>query len=262
MLYAEYWIKQSVQRYLEKSGSIIRIPKHIRAKISRLRRITNQVKQEQGREPTTAEITALLGVPVSEVKELQNCMQGILSLDTPIAEDNSLTLADALQADFSLEDDTIEEIYKEHSKNELWDILERYTVKRENDVIREIFLHSKSMAQVAREQGLSFDAVRQIKAKGLRKLRIGRARRELIEKFDIAEAKLFRDSLNNYREHGFTSMVEHLVLKRLEAQERYQRHLAKIEEIHRNRLVRNSEKLDLPSDEGESEVRHYVESER
>lgn len=52
------------------------------------------------------------------------------------------------------------------------------------------------------------------------------------------------------------------MLKRLEAQELYQRHLLKIEEMHRNRLVRNSEKLNLLSDEGESEVRHYVESER
>lgn len=209
-----------------------------------------------------AEITALLGVSASEVKELQNCMQGILSLDTPIAEDNSLTLADTLQDDFSLENDTVDEIYSEHSKSQLWGIVERYTSIRENEVIKEYFINRKTMSQIARESGISLDRIRQIKEKGLRRLRMGKAKRELLEKFDIAEAKLFRDGLNNYREHGFTSMVEHLVLKRLEAQELYQRHLLKIEEMHRNRLVRNLEKLDLPSDEGESEVRHYVESER
>ena len=48
------------------------------------------------------------------------------------------------------------------------------------------------MAQVAREQGLSFDRIRQIKESGLRRLRIGKAKRELLEKFDIAEAGLFR----------------------------------------------------------------------
>lgn len=98
------------------------------------------------------------------------------------------------------------------------------------------------MAQVAREQELSFDSVRQIKEKGLRRLRMGKARRELLEKFDIAEAGLFQGGLNNYREHNFTSVVEHLAEKRLEAEERYKRHLRKIEEMHGNRLFQNSEK--------------------
>lgn len=66
-------------------------------------------------------------------------------------------------------------LYSEHSKNELWGIVERYTATRENGIIKEIFLHGKTMAQVAREQGLSFDRIRQIKEKGLRRLRIGKA---------------------------------------------------------------------------------------
>ena len=55
-------------------------------------------------------------------------------------------------------------------------------------------------------------------------------------KFDIAEAGLFRGGLNNYKEHNFTSIVEHLAEKRLEAEERYKRHLAEIEEMHRKGL--------------------------
>ncbi len=96
------------------------------------------------------------------------------------------------------------------------------------------------MAQVAREQGLSFDRIRQIKESGLRRLRIGKAKRELLEKFDIAEAGLFRGGLNNYREHDFVSIVEHTAIKRIEAEERYKRHLAEIEEMHRKRFARNS----------------------
>ena len=56
---------------------------------------------------------------------------------------------------------------------------------------------------------------------------------------------LFRSGLNNYREHNFTSIVEHLAEMRIEAEERYKRHLAEIEEMHKNRLVRNSEKLGI-----------------
>jgi len=236
MTFAQYWIKQSVQRYLENCGSTVRIPTHTRAKMSRIRKATSQLRQEQGREPTAADIAALLGVSVEEVQEIQGYMQSVISLDTPIAEDNSLTLADTLQADLSVENDTVDKIYSEHSKNELWGIVERYTATRENDIIKEIFLHKKTMAQVAREQDLSFDRIRQIKESGLRKLRIGKAKRELLEKFDIAEAGLFRGSLNNYREHDFVSIVEHIAIKRIEAQERYQRHLAEIEKVQRERV--------------------------
>jgi len=238
MTYAEYWIKQSVQRYLENCGSTIRIPAHTRAKMSRLRRATSQLRQEQGREPTVAEIAALLGVSVEEVQEIQGYMQGVASLGTPLADNNSLTLADTLQADLNVENDTVDKIYSEHSKNELWGIVERYTATRENDIIKEIFLHKKTMAQVAREQELSFDRIRQIKEKGLRRLRMGKARRELLEKFDIAEAGLYRGGLNNYKEHDFVSIVEHTAIKRIEAEERYQKHLADIEEMHRKRLLR------------------------
>ena len=98
------------------------------------------------------------------------------------------------------------------------------------------------MAQVAREQDLSFDRIRQIKESGLRKLRMGKAKRELLEKFDIAEAGLFRGGLNNYKEHNFTSIVEHLAEKRIGAEERYKRHLREIEEMHRKRFERNSHK--------------------
>lgn len=242
MTYAEYWIKQSVQRYLEKCGSTVRIPSHTRQKMTRLRRATSQLRQEQGREPTATEIAALLGVSVEEVQEIQGYMQSVVSLDTPIAEDNSLTLADTLQAEISVENETIDKMYAEHSKNELWGIVEHYTATRENEIIKEIFLYGKTMSQVAREQGVSIERIRQTKEKGLRRLRIGKAKRELLEKFDIAEAGLYRGGLNNYREHNFTSIVEHLAEKHIEAEERYKRHLAEIEEMHKNRLVQNLEK--------------------
>ena len=236
MTYAEYWIKQSVGRYLEKCGSTVRIPTHTRAKMSRLRKAESRIRQEQGREPTVTEIAALLGVSVEEVQEIQGYMQSVVSLDTPIAEDNSLTLVDTLQADFSLENNSIDKIYAEYSQNELWGIVEHFTSDRENSIIKEIFLHGKTMSAVAREQGVTIERVRQTKEKGLRRLRMGKAKRELLEKFDIAEAGLFRGGLNNYKEHNFTSIVEHLAEKRLEAETRYKRHLAEIEEMYRKRV--------------------------
>lgn len=231
MTYAEYWIKQSVQRYLDKCGSMVRIPSHTRRKITRLRKAASQLGQRQGREPTAAEVADLLGVPVDEAQEIQGYAQPVLSLDAPIRDGNGLTLADTLQADLSIENDAVDKIYSEHSENELWGIVERYTSARENGIIKEIFLHGKTMAQIGREQGVSIDRVRQIKERGLRKLKIGKARRELLEKFDIIEAGLYRGGLNSYKEHNFTSIVEHLAEKRIWAEERYKRHLAEVGEM-------------------------------
>lgn len=207
-----------------------------------LRKTIDRIRQEQDREPTAAEIAGCMGASVEQVQEIQSYMQGVASLDTPLVEDNSLTLADTLQAEISVENETIDKMYEEYTKNELWGIVERFTSDRENDIIKEIFLHNKTMSAVAREQGVTIERVRQTKEKGLRRLRMGKARRELLEKFDIAEAGLFRGGLNNYKEHNFTSIVEHLAEKRIEAEERYKQHLAEIEEMHRNRLERNSEK--------------------
>ena len=239
MTFAQYWIKQSVQRYLENCGSTVRIPTHTRTKMSRTRKAISQLRQEQGREPVPTEIAALLGVSVEEVQEIQGYMQSVLSLDTPIAEDNSLTLADTLQADLSVENDTVDKIYSEHSKNELWGIVERYTTTRENDIIKEIFLHGKTMSAVAREQGVTIERVRQTKEKGLRRLRMGKAKRELLEKFDIVESRLYRGGMKNYKEHG-TSIVEYLAIQKLEALERYERHLAEIKERRKERIASNN----------------------
>ena len=166
--------------------------------------------------PTDNEIADKMRVPVGLLPELKIQMQGVASLDTPLADDNSLTLSDTIQADFSLEDETIDKMYAEHSKSQLWGIVEHFTSNRENNIIREIFINNRTMAAVAREQGITIDRIRQIKEKGLRRLRTGKAKRELLEKFDIVEAGAYRNSMNKFNEHGFTSTVEYIALRRAE----------------------------------------------
>ena len=205
MTYAPYWIRQAVIRYIEKCGSTVKIPGNARQKIAKYK------------------------------KAVEKYMQSVVSLDTPLTGNEDMAITDALQADFSVEDETIDKIYAEHSKNELWGIVKHYTSDRENQIIREYFINNKPMAQIAREQELSSGRIRQIKEKGLRRLRMGKARRELSEKFDIVEAGAYRGGLNSYREHDFTSIVEYMAIKRQDAQEEYERHLREVEEMHRAR---------------------------
>ncbi|MCM1124959.1 MAG: hypothetical protein NC429_00670 [Lachnospiraceae bacterium] len=213
----------------------MRIPSHTRQKIARYKKIVQELEQDLGRVPTDNEIADKMRISVGLLTELKIQMQGVASLDTPLTDDNSLTLADTVQADYSLEDETIDKIYVEHSNSELWSIVARFTTERENLIIKEIFINNQTMAAVAREQGISLDRIRQIKEKGLRKLRTGRARRELLEKFDIVEAGAYRNSMSKFNEHGFTSTVEYIALRRVEIQAEYEERKKQIEAMFEQR---------------------------
>lgn len=225
MTYAGYWIKQSVQRYIDKCGAVVKIPSHTRQKIARYKKTAMRLSQEQGRTLTYAEVAANMGVSVAAVQEIKVYMQGVASLDSPLSVDDELTLGDSVQADFSLEDETIDKMYEEYSKSELWGIVEHYTGERENYIIKEYFINDKSMPEIAKEQSITVGRVREIKEAGLRKLRIGKAKRELLEKFDIVEAGEYRNSMSKFNEHGFTSTVEYIAIRRAEIQAEYERRL-------------------------------------
>lgn len=229
MTYAGYWIKQSVQRYIEKCGAVVKIPSHTRQKIARYKKTVERLSQEQGRTPTDAEVAANMGVLVAAVQEIKGYMQGVASLDSPLSVDDELTLGDSVQADFSLEDETIDKMYEEYSKSELWGIVEHYTGERENHIIKEYFIHNKSMPEIAKEQSITVGRVREIKEAGLRRLRIGKAKRELLEKFDIVEAGEYRSSISKFNEHGFTSTVEYIAIRRAEIQAEYEERKKRIE---------------------------------
>ena len=240
MTYAPYWIRQAVIRYIEKCGSTVKIPGNARQKIAKYKKAVEKLSGDRGTVPADSEVAAYMGIPVKQVQDIKIYMQSVVSLDTPLTGNEDMTITDTLQADLSVEDETIDKIYAEHSKNELWGIVEHYTSDRENRIIREYFINNKPMAQIAREQELSLGRIRQIKEKGLRRLRMGKARRELSEKFDIVEAGAYRGGLNSYREHDFTSIVEYMAIKRQDAQEEYERHLREVEEMHRERTGRKT----------------------
>ena len=232
MSYAPFWIRQAVIRYIEKCGSTVRIPGNTRQKIAKYKKVVEKLAWDRGEVPTDSEVAACMGISVKQVQDIKIYRQSVVSLDTPLIGNENMTLADALRADLSIEDEAIDKIYAEHSKNKLWGIVERYTSDKENHIIREYFINGKSMPKIAKEQGLSLGRIRQIKEKGLRRLCMGKARRELSEKFDIAEAGAYRGGLNAYREHDFTSIVEYMAIKQQDAQEEYERHLREVEEMY------------------------------
>ena len=109
MTYAHFWIYTTVRNYIVKCGSTVRLLFNIREKLTNYSRAADKIRREQGREPSIAEIVAFTGIPDTEVRKLKTYAQGG-SLDTPLAEDGSLTLSDTIQGDSDPENEAIENI--------------------------------------------------------------------------------------------------------------------------------------------------------
>lgn len=222
MTYASFWIKQAVIRYIENCGSTIRIPSHFKQKIYRYNKINAEFKKEYGKTPTDEEIANKLDVSLERLDEIKKYSKAVSSLDVPVSDDESLAMIDTIKDDYRLEDSVIDGLYDEYSKNELWSVVERYTDTRESDVIKSYFLYNMSMPQIAKEYGLTTERIRTIKNDGLRRLKIGKAKRELVEKFDIMDASIYRSGYNKFKDYG-QSTVEYIATRRIELKEEYEK---------------------------------------
>ena len=225
MTYARHWIRQSAQRYIEKCGSVVRIPSHIIQKITRYKKTIEILSQEYKRTPTIQEISDSMDISVSDVQDIKAYMQDVTSLDCPLSSDNEYTLHESIQSDFSVEDSVIDKMYNEYSKSELWGIVERYTSDIENNVIVDRYKQDMTYRDIGIKHNISMQRAREIEHNALRKLRIGKAKRALLEKFEVVESGIYRTGFNNFNQHNFTSRVEFIAIRKAEIQEEYERRM-------------------------------------
>lgn len=228
MTYAGFWIRQAVRRYIENCGSVIRIPGVKQQKIIRYNKAIQELSQKLGRTPANNEIADYMKINEKELEELEYYSQSIASLDVPINEDSESTLSDSVKSDFELENSVIDKMYDDYTKSELWRIVERYTGQLEKRVIREYYLHNKSLAMIADKENLSISRIKQVKARGFRRLRSGQAKEELLHNFENAESGLYRNGMQKYSNNNFTSTVEKIALSKYELKEEYEKKLAEI----------------------------------
>ena len=228
MTYAGYWIRQAVRRYIENCGSVIRIPGVKQQKIIRYNKAIQELSQKLGRTPVNNEIADYMKINEKELEELEYYSQSIASLDVPINEDSESTLSDSVKSDFELENSVIDKMYDDYTKSELWRTVERYTGQLEKRVIKEYYLHNKSLATIANKENLSIARIKQVKARGFRRLRTGQAKEELLHNFENAQSGLYRNGMQKYSNNNFTSTVEKIALAKYELKEEYERRLAEI----------------------------------
>ncbi len=183
--YATWWIRQAITRAIADQARTIRIPVHMVETINKLIRVSRQLLQELGREPTPEEIAAELDMPVDRVREILKISQEPVSLETPIGEEEDSHLGDFIQ------DDNVpvpaEAAAQTLLKEQLDDVLGTLT-DREQKVLRLRFGMNDGRARTLEEVGKEFDVtrerIRQIEAKALRKLRHPSRSRKLRDYLD------------------------------------------------------------------------------
>ena len=170
--YATWWIRQAITRSIADQARTIRIPVHMVETINKLIRVSRQLLQEEGREPTHDEIAAEMGISVEKVREILKIAQEPVSLETPIGEEE-----DSHLGDFIPDDDApapAEAAAFSMLKEQLVDVLGTLT-EREQKVLKLRFGLEDGRARTLEEVGKKFDVtrerIRQIEAKALRKLR-------------------------------------------------------------------------------------------
>ena len=170
--YATWWIRQAIIRSIADQARTIRIPVHMVETINKLIRVSRQLLQTYGREPSPEEIAKEMGITVDKVREIQKIAQEPVSLETPIGEEE-----DSHLGDFIPDDDVpapAEAAAFSMLKEQLVEVLDTLT-DREQKVLKLRFGlddgRSRTLEEVGKEFDVTRERIRQIEAKALRKLR-------------------------------------------------------------------------------------------
>ena len=170
--YATWWIRQAITRAIADQARTIRIPVHMVETINKLIRVSRQLLQELGREPSPEEIAEEMNLPVERVREILKISQEPVSLETPIGEEEDSHLGDFIKDDnvpvpadaaaFTLLKEQLEEVLGTLTEREQKVLILRFGLEDGR---------ARTLEEVGKEFNVTRERIRQIEAKALRKLR-------------------------------------------------------------------------------------------
>lgn len=170
--YATWWIRQAITRAIADQARTIRIPVHMVETINKLIRVSRQLLQELGREPSPEEIAAEMNMPVERVREILKISQEPVSLETPIGEEEDSHLGDFIK------DDNVpvpaDAAASTLLKEQLEEVLGTLTEREQKVLTLRFGLEdgrARTLEEVGKEFNVTRERIRQIEAKALRKLR-------------------------------------------------------------------------------------------
>src|SRR5437016_6416859 len=184
--YAMWWIKQSIKRALANQSKTIRLPVHLADKVAKVRRVSLQMSDELGREPTDDELGEEIGIDSDKITRLKSVGIRPASLDAPITDDDSTEFAEVIGDD---EAQTPFELLRDKNLRGEVDGLLEVLDPRERKIISQRFGldggEPKTLEDVGRDFGITRERIRQLQNIALAKLR-----RALIQKEEVRETEL------------------------------------------------------------------------
>jgi len=170
--YATWWIRQAITRALADQARTIRIPVHMVETINRLVKISRQLLQELGRDPSVEEIAKEMELTPDKVREVMKIAQEPISLETPIGEEEDSHLGDFIEDPDAVA--PAEAASVTMLKQKMGDVLQNLTERERKVLVLRFGLedgHQRTLEEVGQEFGVTRERIRQIEAKALRKLR-------------------------------------------------------------------------------------------
>lgn len=170
--YAAFWIRQSMQRYIQDYGSIVRIPVHTQSKIREYKKLCSTFELYYGRKPLDYETSYFLGVSEESIESIKKAsvMAQIGSLDVPVGDDEEGSMYDLLPGHECPEDDIVEKLQQEQIRDTLWSMVDQLQ-DQQPEVLRMRYQEGKTLKEVGENIGGTVEKARQIEYKALRELR-------------------------------------------------------------------------------------------
>ena len=172
--YAPWWIKQSITRYIDDCENTIRIPVHLHQRINFIKRKKQELSNELQREPSLDELAEVCDMEPDKVLEILKRDKNVVSLDTPIKEDEDSSLVEFIPSDANLDDVVIHEVEQKNLREKIDELLTGLN-DQEQKVLRMRFGldddDPKTLEEIGKVFGVTRERIRQIEAKAIRKLR-------------------------------------------------------------------------------------------
>jgi RNA polymerase primary sigma factor len=220
MTYAGYYIQQAIGRYIENNCKSVRMPSHLYNQIHKYNRVINAFNSEFGRKPTDKELCKALKIDFKALDNLKSAIHRfnqLESLDSPIpgSDNEDLTVGDCVSDNSNIGDTVIDSMMDNRIQKELWQIVKDNTTEEENQVISARYKDNLTLEATGQIIGKTRDMVRNIESNALRKLRRPRITKEIKERFEINQARVYRSSWTMFN-NDWTSITERVALKNIE----------------------------------------------
>lgn len=192
LTYAVHYIRQSVKRFLDNSGGVIRVPVHTQERIQKYNQVTAYYIREHGRVPGRQEYASWLGISAEEVSRLEKFMfeKAASSLDAllPSDKEESISLGDTIPAEVDIEEDTVERIAAAQISKELWELVAKVLKgEKKLEIFRLSYQEGLTPEQIARRLCTGREEIERTLQYGIRQLRSNKEARAFGQSLDLWE---------------------------------------------------------------------------